>query len=337
MELAEKNGKFIVCTGFPMTRKIGNAPNIKSKLDAFKVALGYTPEVFTKRETKETDWITKNAANAYLTLRRTVIDACDKLLEILEKDDTASLRINDLIEDSKALRPQEVEDWLTTLRDLLPAEEPTDERRAEWLRLWLRTLVHDFERVDYKKIKQLEWEKSTDCFLTGFARILKITRNWASHSKLTFQALDIGDIAYLTILTMRVYFNLDDGIQSFEERLLKIVEPNPGLTNTFNPPFARVYKEALKCLRSHQSRLYSEIIADLQEYREMNLPSDQLIRGLYRMFWFVPVKQEICLDDPVSNTLSLEFIPWKNHLQPGDEHYTRTLARHLYKASFGYS
>lgn len=114
-------------------------------------------------------------------------------------------------------------------------------------------------------------------------------------------------------------------------------DPNPQSRQVFEPPLARVYQEALKRCGSRQSRPYSDLLNELQKNQENRLPPRLLIEGLYRMFWFDPVKQEIRLDDldSTGTCLTLQFTPWDYHRQ-GPDHYALGLARHLYRASFGH-
>jgi len=72
-------------------------------------------------------------------------------------------------------------DYVEVLEKFLPLREPNN--KTSLYKLFIRTLTHEWEASDPKKIKGLAW-------------IMKNTRNWIAHNSNLFNALDEQMLAY---------------------------------------------------------------------------------------------------------------------------------------------
>jgi len=109
--------------------------------------------------------------------------------------------------------------YLDVLANFFPLLESKD-NKATLYKLFIRTLVHEWEAADPKEIRGLAW-------------IMKSTRNWIAHNSNLFNELDERMVAYLFIINMRVMFDFDDAVQPYEKILLDLFAEDALLEKTF--------------------------------------------------------------------------------------------------------
>jgi len=172
------------------------------------------------------DWLEIHEKNNYLVLRRGIIEGCEFLKSHIEDDRNIQFRgfikINrDTNKPIIKIENTDIINYLDTLAQFLPIKEPTEQEINFKYRLFLRTLVHEWEEnIDphkkhrYKDIHTFSW-------------LSKQTRNWVSHDKL-LEPLNSEIIAFLFLVNMRAMFKLPpDKIQDYEYILLKCISKQP--------------------------------------------------------------------------------------------------------------
>jgi len=286
------------------------------------------PELLQKEHNQEIkNWLTE-AHSDYFVLRRGIIEAC-KYLKTLN---TPTLAFNQFIQNSENhVNVDEMCDYLDILENFLPLREPED--KATIYKLLIRTLSHEWEAADPKKIR-------------GLAFIMKNTRNWITHNSNLFNELDENIMAYLFITNMRLMFNFDTEIQPYEKTLLNLFG-NSALTvsdlkvKTSNKliPLSKAYLELKNIvLDERQDRnnnvqdsfYFNELANNLQQSNSSFRNDKQLFaKFLYQMFWLTTSNPFISTGNR-RNLLEIKFWDFKYSEKP----YIREVARHIYSHSF---
>ncbi len=288
------------------------------------------------------DWLTE-AHSDYFVLRRGIIEGCNHLKalsEKLTKDD--DLAFNSFIDQEKQIALDDIRNYLDVLANFLPLREPVD--KAALYKLFIRTLTHEWEAADPKKIRGLAW-------------IMKSTRNWITHNSNLFNALDEQMVAYLFIINMRLMFNFDDAVQSYEKILLNLFVDADFLKEDvfknqltkklipFKKPYLKLRSIILdenKCIaddnknNSNKKRYirdaiyFNELANNLQE-SDSDLKADKKLFAslLYQMFWLNTSVPQITIGNK-RDVLEIIFKDYGYAEKP----YLFELARHIYNHSF---
>ncbi|MBE0470784.1 MAG: hypothetical protein IBX55_14910 [Methyloprofundus sp.] len=187
--------------------------------EAYKRCRIEPPEAINKnlKEAKHSlnSWLGKHEKNAYLVLRRGIIEGCAFLKSHIEEDDDR-IQLRDFIKKENGqptieIVTTDIENYLDTLSQFLPLKQPNEQAALNiQYRLFLRTLVHEWE-------ENILAPKSNT-----FARISKSTRNWTSHANL-LDPLNTEIIAFLFLVNTRAMFKLPKAIQPYEEILLNCI------------------------------------------------------------------------------------------------------------------
>ena len=179
--------------------------------EAFKKAKIDKPIQFKKAESKELSTrICEWRGSSYYVLRRGVLDGCSDLKN-------KKTIINEYIQADKQLRADYLRDYLNSLKLFLPLRQPQETVLLTYYKLFIRTLVHECDLIEWNEINPLNDHK---------ASILKKIRNLITHESSLFNLLTESDVAYLFLLTMRTFFGLSsDATQAYEKKLLTLFDP----------------------------------------------------------------------------------------------------------------
>ncbi len=290
----------------------------------------YTPKVtaFEKSDAdyeKLRDWLTAQQSS-YAILRRGIIEACHSLKNLINAEN--KLLFNGFIEESeKKISLEDSHNYLDVLANFLPLREPVD--KSTLYKLFIRTLTHEWEATEPKKIRGLAW-------------IMKSTRNWITHNSTVFNAVDEQIIAYLFMINMRIMFNFDEAKQNYEEILFKLFSGENLTKETFenqnkNKLIALDIKKAYCNL---QNKVASEkIIKDAFRFpalanniQESNseLRKDKVLfdKLLYQMFWLINSYPRV---DVRIGKVEITFEEFDYRKKSP---YLFELARHIYSRSF---
>lgn len=274
------------------------------------------------------DWI-KERESDYIKLRRGIIKGC-QYLKKLNQPPTA---FNQFQESGKETNLDEIHDYLQILENFLPLREPDD--KATCYKLFLRTLTHEWESAKPEKIKKLAW-------------IMKSTRNWITHNSNLFNALDEEMLAYLFIINMRVMFDFDEKVESYEKMLLNLfvedaVSEIDFKTKTTNKliPFSKAYLELKNLVLDErrdksqkinvQDGFYFNELANNIQQSNSSFKNDKPLftRLLYQMFWLTTSNPYVDTGYK-RNLLEIKFWDFKYP----EKTYLFELARHIYSRSF---
>ncbi len=289
----------------------------------------YTPKVtaFEKSDAdyeKLRDWLTAQQSS-YAILRRGIIEACNSLKNLINAEN--KLLFNGFIEESeKKISLEDSHNYLDVLANFLPLREPVD--KSTLYKLFIRTLTHEWEATEPKKIRGLAW-------------IMKSTRNWITHNSTVFNAVDEQIIAYLFMINMRIMFNFDETKQTYEEILFKLFSGENLTKETFenqnkNKLIALDIKKAYCNL---QNKVASEKIKDAFRFpalanniQESNseLRRDKVLldKLLYQMFWLINSYPRV---DVRIGKVEITFEEFDYRKKAP---YLFELARHIYSRSF---
>ncbi|MCX7069195.1 MAG: hypothetical protein NTW85_16100 [Methylococcales bacterium] len=290
----------------------------------------YTPKVtaFEKSDAdyeKLRDWLTAQQSS-YAILRRGIIEACHSLKNLINTEN--KLLFNGFIEESeKKISLEDSHNYLDVLANFLPLREPVD--KSTLYKLFIRTLTHEWEATEPKKIRGLAW-------------IMKSTRNWITHNSTVFNAVDEQIIAYLFMINMRIMFNFDEVKQTYEEILFRLFSGENLTKETFenqnkNKLIALDIKKAYCNL---QNKVASEkIIKDAFRFpalanniQESNseLRKDKVLfdKLLYQMFWLINSYPRV---DVRIGKVEITFEEFDYRKKSP---YLFELARHIYNRSF---
>ena len=174
---------------------------LQSKFKNAKIKLPVSPnpeKAFLEKEDKAeiNHWLDE-AHRDYFVLRRGIIEGCRAISKNLTEK---CLSFNGFIEPEKQVNLEDMRDYLSVLENFLPLREPSDADKSVLYKLFIRTLTHEWEATEPKKIRGLAW-------------IMKSTRNWITHNSTLFNALDEIMVAYLFMINMRLMFSFDEAVQ----------------------------------------------------------------------------------------------------------------------------
>jgi len=263
---------------------------------------------------------------AYTKLRRGIIEGCRYLKE-LSND---KYRFNDFIKDpEKQLDDDVLHGYLKVLENFLPLREP--ENKAALYKLFIRTLAHEWESADPAKLKNfvLSW-------------IMKNTRNWGVHNSILFSRVDEKLVAYLFFINMRLMFEFDEEVQSYERILLNLISDTPLQETLFEDKakyklitqdIAKAYLNLKNKVREEKTIngfYFNELANNIQQSNSTLKNDTQLFTAiLFQMFWLVTSNPYVNTGSR-KDTLEIKFRNY-NYLE---KPYIKELARHIYNLSF---
>ena len=287
----------------------------------------YTPKVnaFEKSDLdfiKLRAWLKGQESN-YVKLRRGIIEGCHYIANNLTEDKIA---FNGFIsENEKIVNLDEARDYLEVLEKFLPLRESND--KATLYKLFVRTLSHEWEATDTKKIRGLAW-------------IMKNTRNWIVHNSTLFSELDEKMVAYLVMVNMRLMFNFGDAVQNHEKILLGLFSENAASYEVVKNklfPFSKAYLSLKNLVLDERDKkngvqdgfYFNELANNIQQANSSFRNDNQLFyKLLYQMFWLTTSNPYISTGNR-RNLLEIKFWDFNYIEKP----YLCELGRHIYNIS----
>lgn len=340
----------VIELGFPKNHILfcsNHAGYFEQFVEKFKSSNIKFPELLQKEHDKEIKaWLT-DAQSDYFVLRRGIIEGCRYIANLIkneEKDDDKYkdkekqltkdyLRFNDYIE-KKEVSLDDIRDYLSVLENFLPLREPSTADKAILCKLFIRTLTHEWEATEPKKIRGLAW-------------IMKGTRNWITHNSSLFSALDETMVAYLFIINMRLMFSFDEAVQAYEKILLTLFKDDdlPQLDTFKNQAASKLFPLSRAYLRlknivlderqeknnNIQDGFYFNELANNLQQSNSSFRNDKILFSelLYQMFWLTTSNPFISTGNR-RNLLEIKFWDFNYAEKP----YIFELARHIYSHSF---
>lgn len=325
--------------GFPRNHILfcsNHGEEMKSIQEAFKTAKMPMPTIYRKSDNYVKNWVREHYKNSYSCLRRGIIEACHHLKKLSEY---RLLRFNDFIKESdKQVTFYEMHDYLTILENFFPLREPED--KGAWYKLFIRALTHEWEAAEYERINKQNRQQG----MYAFSQIMKISRNWSTHSKI-FEKSTTQDVAYLFIINMRAMFDLKDELLPYEKKLLHLFSNIMSVDDMREKmgtdyesrkiPLANNYALLIKETgNTWQAINFNDALNNLQKSKVVD--SRILIRGLYQIFWFLTSNGNIHLlvneEEKInaSATLNYQF----KYFDYQKKAYLFEIARHIYNHSF---
>ncbi|NOQ35006.1 MAG: hypothetical protein GQ569_03830 [Methylococcaceae bacterium] len=283
-----------------------------------------------QKEHKEgiANWLT-NVHSDYFVLRRGIIEGCQYIIKNLAENELA---FNNFIgEPEKQVTVDNMRDYLEVLTHFLPLREPED--KGGLYKLFVRTLSHEWEATEAKKIRGLAW-------------IMKNTRNWITHNSNLFDALDERMLAYLFMVNMRLMFSFNEAVQPYEKILLGLFSEDALAAEVFKQqnankliPVDKKYLELKnRVLDERQDKnnhvqdgfYFNELANNLQQSKS-SLRDDKALfsKLLYQMFWLTTSNPFISTGNR-RKLLEIKF--WAFNYR--DKPYIFEIARHIYNRSF---
>jgi hypothetical protein len=290
----------------------------------------------TKDDTVDIKQWLSDAHSDYFVLRRGIIEGCRYIVELIEESklNTDNLIFNNFIpEPEKRITIDDMRDYVEVLENFLPLREPSN--KASLYKLFIRTIAHEWEAADHKKIKGLAW-------------VMKNTRNWIVHNSTLFSTLDEKMVAYLFIINMRLIFNFDEAVQPYEKILLDLFKEDALLEKTFNDKnkndlIAQDLGKAYCYLQNIASedkdemgrknirdafRFYA-LANNIQESNSLlRLDKKLFTKLLYQMFWLINSYPRIGAKNRTELKINFSPFVYKKNT------YLFEIARHIYNASF---
>ncbi len=274
--------ELVMKLGFPAEHILfcSNHGNEMRKIqEAFTTAKMQLPQIISKKEkTALADWITDKRDNAYMVLRRGIIEGCQRISSLIEEH-PEFIQFGEFVkqENGVAVREVTVKDmqaYLETLQNGLPLREPED--KPQFYKLFLRTLTHEWDSADPRLQKE-------DKVNFTFGWIMKHARNWATHTTV-LDDLAAQDVAFLFVVAMRAMFKLGTAPQAYESYLLSLFEENPDLEIKKIPlaaTYSRVKRTLLKEKRTADALYFDQMLKNMVNH---NIEYDY-VTGLFQIFW----------------------------------------------------
>lgn len=326
--------ELVVELGFPKDHILfcsNHGEEVKSIKEAFESAKIALPPIYEKANPKVQQWVKTRYENPYSRLRRGIIEACHSLKNQIDTEN--KLLFNGFIDETeKKISLEDSHNYLDVLANFLPLREPID--KSTLYKLFIRTLTHEWEAADPKKVRGLAW-------------IMKCTRNWITHNSTLFNELDEKMVAYLFIINMRLMFSHDEAVQPYEKILLSLFKDDDLLKlDTFKNqaasksfPLSKAYLELKNIVLDErqdkrnnvQDGFYFNELANNLQQSNSSFRKDKALfsKLLYQMFWLSTSNPFISTGNR-RNLLEIKFWDFNYSEKP----YIFELARHIYSRSF---
>jgi CheY-like chemotaxis protein len=281
------------------------------------------------------DWLEEHEKNDYLVLRRGIIEGCDFLKSHIENDD-GNIQFRDFIKtDKDTNRPvieieyTNIKNYLDTLSQFLAIKQPNIKAIIDVYRLFLRTLVHEWE----ENIEPNKKYKYNDIYT--FAWLSKMTRNWTSHANL-LEPLNPHILAFLFMTNMRAMFRIPRETQFYEEILLSRISISKEIDDSLENKIEDIENNVNKILVAlkipkYKKDKYGNKIFDRNGKEKMKHFGDK-INAIHQKNTGKPKQHDF-------NSFLLQYF-WVNqkssldNLTANSDDFLPALARHIYNCSF---
>jgi hypothetical protein len=320
--------ELVVELGFPKQHILfcsNHGENTKSIQEAFKTAKIALPRIYEKANPEVQAWVKECHEKPYSQLRRGIIEGCNYIAKNLTDD---KISFNDFIsENEKRVNLDDARDYLEVLQNFLSLNESKDNNKATLYKLFIRTLTHEWEAADTKKIRGLAW-------------IMKNTRNWIVHNSTLFSELDEQMVAYLFMVNMRLMFNFDDAVQNYEKILFDLFSKNSASSDVIKNklyPFSKTYLNLKNLVLDERDKkngvqdgfYFNDLANNIQQPNSSIRNEKQLFyKLLYQSFWLTTSNPHISTGGR-RNLLEIKFWDFNYVEKP----YLSELARHIYNIS----
>ncbi|WGS88591.1 hypothetical protein [Methylomonas sp. UP202] len=323
--------KLVVELGFPKEHILfcsNHGENTQTIQQAFKTARMALPKIYQKSDDVVQQWVKQRYDDPYSRLRRGIIEGC-KLAKSLPKE---NVYFNNFIPKQDSIQHEDIISYFQILENFLPLREP--ENKLALYKLFIRTLSHEWGATDPKKIKELAW-------------IMKNVRNWVSHNSLLFSCIDEKLLAYLFIINLRLMFDFDSKVQSYETILLALFShalteqlfKDKAKNDLLKPDIAKTYLDLKNKVLDEKGKdgvkindgfYFNELANNIQQSNSHLKDDKQLFSELiYQMFWLTTSNPYVGTSNQ-KKTLEIKFYGF-NYLE---KPYIEALARHIYHCSF---
>jgi len=294
--------KLIIDIGFPRERILfcsDHGGNLTSITDAFNAAKLEIPEIPTKSDERTKESVLAMQQDAYVSLRRNVIEACGALQRSLSKGEIR-FRLPDMPGKGAGLLDKVAADeLLSILPKMLPFRSQSANARKRALRQFIVTLSQYWDRVepgqmleDNRTARSSGNPQKWEPWLCAYSNVLKYIRNWTSHSTVALTEVTEIDAAFVFLLGVRAMFNLGNLPTRFEEKLLislggvefdKESLDIDGLLRSMGKSF----NELEQLTERHQDLVISVFPKMLRELQKKNEPAveDRRMGRVHQLFW----------------------------------------------------
>ncbi|MCV6636533.1 hypothetical protein [Candidatus Albibeggiatoa sp. nov. NOAA] len=222
--------ELVIELGFPKQRILfcsNHADYLNAILEAFenaKISLPNQPCVKNNEHRIATkadnvflqEWIQQAQDNAYLSVRRNVIEQCQFLRKITRKGENLQFEL--FLDENRQLSISDMRIYLEVLESVLPLREheiPSNKNKRQLYKIFLRTLAHQWDAVTHEK-------NVADPALLSYFTVMKTLRNWLSHIGDKLDKVDEKLLAFLFIVNMRAMYGEKVDIK-LENQLLNLI------------------------------------------------------------------------------------------------------------------
>ncbi|MEK7990185.1 MAG: hypothetical protein VSS52_004210, partial [Thiotrichaceae bacterium] len=161
-------------------------------------------------------WVQNAQNNAYLSVRRGIVEYCQYLRTITKKGKTLQFEL--FLDENRKLSFSDMRSYLEVLQSLLPLREheiPSNKNKRQLYKVFLRTLAHQWDAVTHEK-------DISDPALLSYFTVMKTLRNWLSHIGDKLDKIDEKLLAFLFIINMRAMYGEKVNID-LENQLLNLI------------------------------------------------------------------------------------------------------------------
>jgi hypothetical protein len=222
--------ELVIELGFPKQRILfcsNHADYLNAILEAFdnaKINLPNQPcldadehKIATKADSVFLQkWVQNAQNNAYLSVRRGIVEYCQYLRTITRKGEILQFEL--FLDENRKLSFSDMRIYLEVLQSLLPLREheiPSNKNKRQLYKIFLRTLAHQWDAVTHEK-------NIADPALLSYFTVMKTLRNWLSHIDDKLDKIDEKLLAFLFIVNMRAMYGEKINID-LENQLLELI------------------------------------------------------------------------------------------------------------------
>jgi len=313
-----------------------NGKNYTALGSAFDDARIERPRVFEKSDEDVKHWVKSRFESPYTRLRRGIIEGCQAVKNL----DFGDLYFNKYVAKKNKVNWDAILKYIDILDSSLPREEPEiQEEKTRLYNLFVRKLSHEWEAAD--AIKDVKNRSDNTKKEASLAWIMLNTRHWITHNSELFSSLDEKMVAYLFMINLRVMFDFDGAVQSYEKILFNLfskeVLPEKDLTEKLNERSmlgiaytdlkSLVEIENEKGLYIDNSLHFNQLANNIQNCNSCALRSDKKLftKLLYQMIWLTTSNPYL---DRYSSELKFRRFNYT------EIPYIKELARNIYLLSF---
>lgn len=274
-------------------------------------------------------WLS-NRQTPYTILRRGVIESCRTVRGRLDKG-SEMVQFNAFLESGQTT-VRAMDDYLSALETYLPAREPAPADLPRVLRMFVRTVAHEWESNAKPTNIHPRGDQSLKV-IRAFGQVLKNTRNWLAHGEV-LNTMTAPVAAYLFMVNLRAMFKLPPETQGHEYILLPLFGQPASAINKqlLEEQLVGTHTEALCLYQRHGGEPLLDPIYDKLVNQAENLGATDFdyLRALYLILWHQLAQRKN--DNPQDYRCDCrpQFFKMSDHR----EDFLNLLLRHLQRHSF---